>query len=207
MTDAPYAGYRLNIALACVVALGACGGSQNAGETSDEPETLDEQPTTEALEATGAQIYEAIMAAEPERLLIDDAGMRRLVDAESGERYAALRLGVRSRIGDVAPHAFEGTHYVGVCLQGARREPAGARLGLREPAFIFERALVAGEMSTGRRVGAWVEGVFVRTDAGFVALDLHSVEDPRWEHTDLEIAPCDMESGIRHPQDVGVATP
>ena len=62
-------------------------------------------------------------------------------------------------------------------------------------------------MPTGRRVAAWVEGVFIQTDGGFVAIDLHRVEDPRCEHTDLEIAPCDMEAGIRHPQDVGMATP
>ncbi len=30
------------------------------------------------------------------------------------------------------------------------------------------------------------------SDAGFGALDLERVETPRWEHSDLELAPCDM---------------
>ncbi len=166
----------------------------------------DDQPDAQAIAQVGKRIYDAMVAGDPQRLLIDDAGMRRLVTTEAGERYAALRLGVGTRLGEMSPLAFEGTEYLGVCLQGARLEPAEGELGLREPAWIFERALVAGRMASGRRTAAWVEGVFVRTPEGFIALDLTSAEDPRWEHTDLEIAPCDMEEGIREAQDVGMAT-
>jgi hypothetical protein len=187
----------------------ACGGgSADAVEARDPSDQArgDAPPSPEILRATGEQIYDALVAAEPERLLVDDEGMRRLVDPETGERFAALRLGVRTRVGQISPLAFEGTEFMGLCLQGARLEVAAGPHGLRAPAFVFERALVAAKMSSGRRVAAWVEGVFVETEGGFVALDLHSVEDPRWEHTDLEIAPCDMEVGIRQAQDVGMVT-
>jgi hypothetical protein len=194
-------------ALASALLVVSCGGGSTAVETTREAEARPEdQPDDSAIARVGQRIYDAMVAGDPQGLLIDDAGMRRLVTAEAGERYAALRLGVGTRIGETSSLAFDGTSYLGVCLQGARLEPADAELGLRAPAWIFERALVAGRMASGRRTAAWIEGVFVRTENGFVALDLHSVEDPRWEHTDLEIAPCDMESGIREPQDVGMAT-
>ena len=64
-------------------------------------------------------------------------------------------------------------------LSGPRREVAlGGRVGLR-----------CG-------VAAWVEGVFVYSNAGFKAIDLQRVEAPRWEHADLEIATCDMQAGL-----------
>jgi hypothetical protein len=194
-------------ALVTALSVMSCGGGSATVETTTDTEVRPEdQPDEAAIARVGQRIYDAMVAGDPQQLLIDDAGMRRLVTAEAGERYAALRLGVGARIGDVSSLAFDGTTYLGVCLQGARLEPADAELGLRAPAWIFERALVAGRMASGRRTAAWVEGIFVRTENGFVALDLHSAEDPRWEHTDLEIAPCDMEYGIREPQDVGVVT-
>jgi hypothetical protein len=211
VTHPPYrTGGGFTFVIVIVIALGAlaCGGG--ADETADvrEPSDIrgDGPPAPETLRAIGQRMYDAIAGGHPERLLLDDAAMRRLVDPEAGERFAALRLGVGTRIGDVSPLAFEGTEYIGVCVQGARREAAAGPHGLRTPSWIFERALVASRTSSGRRVAAWVEGVFVETADGFVGLDLHSVEDPRWEHTDLEIAPCDMEVGIREAQDVGVVT-
>jgi hypothetical protein len=65
-------------------------------------------------------------------------------------------------------------------------------LGLQADGWIFDRFLLIGRRPSGRRIAAWVEGVFVYTDAGFTALDLERVEEPRWEHSDLEIAPCDL---------------
>jgi hypothetical protein len=58
--------------------------------------------------------------------------------------------------------------------------------------WTIERVLVIGIRPGGRRIAAWIEGTFVYTDAGIGALDLERVEQPRWEHSDLELAPCDF---------------
>ena len=92
--------------------------------------------------------------------------------------------------------------YGGVCLQDARVERSGPPFGLRESGWVFDRALVVGVTSEGpegRRVAAWVEGTFVYTTEGFGAISIVRVERPRWEHSDLELAPCDMEVGVHSP--------
>ena len=82
--------------------------------------------------------------------------------------------------------------YAGICLQGAREAPADGPLGLEMPGWVFDRFLLIGLRVPGQRLATWLEGVFLYTDAGFFALDLERVEEPRWEHSDLEIAPCDL---------------
>jgi hypothetical protein len=181
------------------IALG-CGGGSEALRPTPVPRV--DASRRAAVDNAGAEIYAALSRHHPDELLIDDVGLRALVDSESATRYAAVRMSVSARTHGGDFSALEGAEYGGVCLQGARAEPAGGTLGLTAEAFVFDRALVMGIYPGGRRVAAWVEGVFVYTTRGFVAIDLHRVEDPRWEHTDLEIAPCDMESGIRHPRQV-----
>lgn len=133
-------------------------------------------------------------SGHPSRLLVDDLGLRNLLDAPSATRVGARRMQVRQRMRATRDFAslLEGADYAGICLQGARVEPAGGVLGLQNDAWIFDRLLVIGRRPSGRRVAAWVEGVFVYTDVGFTALDLERVEEPRWEHSDLELAPCDL---------------
>jgi hypothetical protein len=91
-------------------------------------------------------------------------------------------------------------------LQRARIEPAGPPLGLREPGFVAERVLVVGAEPGGGKVAAWVEGSFVLTDQGFFAVSLQRLETPRRDHADLDLAPCDLEIGVRSPRQVVVST-
>jgi len=183
----------------------ACGGqtaNTDNGEISD-----DDRSQRAAIDALGHELYDAIIASAPLRVLAEDAVVREVVDDDAADRYGALRLAVASRVGEVAPHAFVDTEYAGICLQGLRREAEGGPVGLRREGWVFDRALIVAVQPRGQRVAAWVEGVFAKTGNRFVAIDLHRVEDPRWEHSDLEIAHCDVQIGMRQPQDVGMVTP
>ena len=160
------------------------------------------------MDQTGQRIYGALARGAPTDLLVDDVGLRSLLDSQAATRFAALRVGTSARV-SVQLEDFQSlrdARYGGVCLQASRLEPAGSSLGLRADGWVFDRALVMGHQPGGRRVASWVEGSFVYTREGFRALDLTRVEVPRWEHADLELASCDMEVGILTPRPVVVAT-
>jgi len=185
------------------VLLSGCAG---ASPEPAHPERAEPVPGNDALRRqvigeTGRELYDALARAEPETLLLDDVALRKVLEPKQATRFDALRLGLRQRL-DLRPEAFalfRQASFSGVCLQGARVAPAGGTLGLRHQGWVFDRALVVGEQPSGRRVAAWVEGTFVYTNAGFRAIDLERVEEPRWEHSDLELAPCDMEAGLHEP--------
>lgn len=153
-------------------------------------------------------MYRLLKNARPQRLLLNDEELNRLLDPNAANQARALRPGVNQRLGVERARfrALNNAEFSGVCLQGAREEPAGGRLGLLEPAWVFERALVVGTQPGGRRLASWVEGAFVYTNEGFQAIALTRVEAPRWEHSDLELTTCDMEVGLTRPLDVVVVT-
>lgn len=146
------------------------------------------------MDAFGRRAWAALREGEPERLLYDDLDLRALLDTAGATRLSARRITLTQRLGSTAdfPALLASAEYAGICLQGARDEEPGGVLGLRTEAWIFDRALVIGRRPGGRRIASWVEGTFVFTDSGFGALDLERVEAPRWEHSDLELAPCDL---------------
>ena len=134
-------------------------------------------------------------SGHPTRLLIHDSALPLLLDRPGVQRIAAHRLALADRLA-VAPERLSGplasATYAGICLQGARSVGVGDPPGLAQPGWVFDRVLIIGRRSSGQRVAAWLEGVFLYTDVGFGAIDLERVEEPRWEHSDLEIAPCDL---------------
>lgn len=88
--------------------------------------------------------------------------------------------------------------YAGFCAQGAREEAARNSLGLTGPAWVLDRILVVADLGQGRpRSASWLEGAFVYTEHGWKALSFRRIEPPRLHHADLELAPCDVESGLR----------
>jgi hypothetical protein len=88
--------------------------------------------------------------------------------------------------------------YAGFCAQGARQERAGGGLGLTRPGWVLDRILVVADLGQGRpRSASWLEGSFVYTEHGWKALSFRRIEPPRLHHADLELAPCDVESGLR----------
>lgn len=192
---------RLGLAGAVwLLCLAACahthGGASAPLALSPVPGGRDARAT--ALAATGHGLYRALSAGRLDALVVDELDLRALVDGASATRFAARRRTLALRLG-IQPEAFtpfRQAEYAGVCVQGARAREGGGVLGLLGPTWTADRILVVGRRPGGRRLAAWLEGVFVFTNGGFVALDLNRVEAPRWEHSDLELANCDLEVGI-----------
>jgi hypothetical protein len=82
------------------------------------------------------------------------------------------------------------------------RPPSKSFGGLRQSGFVFERGLLIGREAGGGELAGWVEGVFVLTGQGFVALEIQRVEPPRRDHSDLELAECEIADHRSSPQDV-----
>lgn len=151
----------------------------------------------DAMDAFGRRLHAALTAGRPADVLFGDDELRRLCDGSAATRIAARRGATSMRAG-AQPAVAQGlarTEYLGVCLQYARDDDDA--LGLESPGWTFRRVLLAARLPGGRRTALWVDGMFVFTDSGFGALDLERVEAPRWEHSDLELAPCDMATTLR----------
>jgi hypothetical protein len=151
----------------------------------------------ESLDAFGRALYAAMAQGHPEAVMFDDAALRAVLLPEAAGRVTSLRLvaGPALRLAADARALLQSATYAGLCVQQGRAEPAGGALGLRAPGFVFERALVIGREPGGGPVASWVEGKFLNTDAGFGALSLERVEPPRRDHSDLELAECEMRVG------------
>lgn len=187
---------RLRQSTLVIIALVAgCGGAAvEARPTTTLAPPAERAARDRAMDELGRRAWSALAAGAPERLLFDDLDLRSLLDTAAATRLSARRATLSQRIGETTDFTtlLSSAEYAGICLQGARAEPPGGVLGLRNEAWIFDRALVIGRRPSGRRIASWIEGTFVLTDAGFGALDLERVETPRWEHSDLELAPCDL---------------
>lgn len=147
-----------------------------------------------AIDALGHRVWDALAAGEPRRLLYDETDLSTLLDGGAATRATLRRDRIDERIGSTADFVslMESAEYAGICLQGARDVPAGGALGLRSDGWVVDRVLIIGRRPSGQRIASWLEGVWLYSDQGFAAADLERVERPRWEHSDLEIAPCDL---------------
>ena len=178
--------------------LAACAGSPAA------PEVTRALPLPEASAARkqllgeiGRRIYAELRAGTPERLLLDDLGLSRVLDSAAASSSAVLRArGVSAPRPDELRAAFAQTSYGGACFDRARPVVPAGELGLLQPGFVFDRVLVVGREGGGTRVAAWLEGTFLATDAGVYALLLSRVEAPRRDHADLAIQQCDLADGL-----------
>ena len=168
----------------------------------------DRQQRQEALGDLAKLLFRAVVEATVEPVLYTIADLPKILDPGAVERIKALRLGLGSRVSlDPERHGrFAETTLYGLCVLGARVENPGGDVGVSQPAWVIERALLVGERGGGQRLGAWFEGTFVHSNVGLRAIDLRRVEVPRWEHADLELVRCDMQVGLGDPQDVGMVT-
>ncbi len=199
----------LFVALAVTAAAGCAGATAEVRPEQPRGVPSSDAARQRALDGFGRQAYAAMAAGHPQALLFDDEALHSLLAPTAASRFTALRLGVGERLA-LRPAEFEPfrmARYAGVCLQNARVATKGGALGLKQDGWVFDRALVVGRQPGGRRVASWIEGTFLFTNAGFGALDLASVEAPRWEHSDLELATCDMEVGVHEAQHVGHVIP
>jgi hypothetical protein len=196
----------LTVLVTLVTWLGACAGTPR---TASRSLPLPEVPTERArvLDDLGRRAFVALARRLPHALMLDDLGLRALLGPDAANQAAALRASTAlgMRVPAETAVALAHARYQGVCLQGARLLPAGPPIGLRSDGFVFDRALVVATEPDGGRVAAWVEGTFVLTDLGFYAVTLQRLETPRRDHADLDLAPCDLEIGVRSPRPVVVA--
>ena len=186
-----------SLGVACVL-LGssACGPSIPTGEhVATRPEPAEQRHA--ALAELGQRLFDAYRGRRLAGALLASDALAEVLDPVASQRVLARRVAIGTRLGAQSPGAFVGTSFVGICAQGSRELRAGEPPGLLAPAWVVERVLIVAERPGGSRVAAWVEGPFVYTRDGFGVVDLRRVEDPRWEHSDLEIATCDVAFGYR----------
>lgn len=124
---------------------------------------------------------------EVDQLVVPEVRFR--IERERAGRLDGNLLGTFQR--DWANASFGG-----FCAQGARDEPAARGLGLQQPAWVLDRLLVVAKLD-GSRSASWLEGRFIYTAQGWKTLSLTRIEQPRRHHADLELAPCDVETGLR----------
>jgi hypothetical protein len=153
-----------------------------------------------AVAALGEAMWTALSSDRALELLATDHELAVLLDGRATARIEDRRPGFRARLGEVLhriPSRLAGASYLGVCAQDAREEAPHGPLGLTARTWIVRRILVAGRIaSTSRRIALWIDGPFAFDGERFVALELENVEEPRWEHSDLEIAACDLSEGL-----------
>lgn len=191
--------------LVCLPGVAACGGG--AAGLTPTPLPVEESAREPILFEVGRRLHALYAGAPEDRVLVDRAHLDAVLDP-----VAAARARRTPPVPGWAPDGVDrrllgDADYLGVCVQGLRAETAGGPIGLREDGWVFDRALVVGRQPGNRRVAAWVEGIFVHTERGFRAIALRRLEHPRWEHADLDLAPCDMAAGGWGAQHVGMATP
>jgi len=171
--------------------LSACAASVADGELLPRELPADAAPRDAVLDRFGARLYAALGRGALATVLAStteyDGAVRRSQDAVGPFGGGGAP--------DVSPEdraLWRAGRYAGVCAQSGRLEIKGGVLGLRENGFVVERLLVVGREPSGARLAGWVEGVFVLTGRGFVALSIARVESPRRDHSDLELAECEL---------------
>lgn len=154
----------------------------------------------------GRRLYVHLAEGEPRAVLFDDSALATLLEPEAATRARAVRVAPLHVHPDRLALLRE-AEPASLCIQGGAQAQRGdPPFALKGAAWIFERALVSGRRPGGQRVALWVEGTFVLSDAGFGAIALRRVEDPRWEHSDLDLATCDVRVELGTTQDVVVVT-
>jgi hypothetical protein len=157
----------------------------------------DSQVWRDSLDDLASALFAALRAGRLEPVLVRRGELDRLltldgqmtVDHEREEQALSLSLSGTAR-------AWATSSYQGFCAQEAHAEPGGSAYGLRRDAWIVPRLLVVARRGKSR-TAAWVEGRFFYSNRGWLALSVGRIEPPRSHHTDLEVAPCDVERGIR----------
>lgn len=174
-----------------------------SAERAQEPLALRRPPRTPgAAEAAfhdfAARAFELVRAGQAERLWLTDLELHELLEPSAASRASQLHAVGSLNLRDASERAtrvLAGATFRAACAQSVYEEPAGGRLGLREPAWVMERVLLVGVDPSFGPAAGWLEGRFVFTSRGFVAIDLGRLEPPRPQHSDLELASCEISTG------------
>jgi len=150
----------------------------------------------------GQRLYRALASGHFEHVIADDRARDALLRPEVARRSSRSLAAGQYDSAASERELWGAARYSGLCVQSGRTElPAGV-IGLRRTGFVFERGLLIGREAGGGELAGWVEGVFVLTEQGFVALEIERVETPRRDHSDLELAECELADHRGSPQDV-----
>ncbi len=187
------------LTLRCLVGLSVMLLAGCATRQAVRARTLPEeaQVRRETLDQLARNLYVAFSSGAPESALIARSELDDLLTPEGRLRAERWRdTGGFEFARQPWSQIARGSRYIGFCAQSAHDEGNGTGIGLKEPAWTLGRLLLVSEDSA-RRSAAWAEGTFVLTDQGFRVLSLTRIEAPRAHHADLDLAPCDVEQGIR----------
>ena len=151
----------------------------------------------DSLDELAARLFSGLREGHLEPVLVKRAELdplltlngQMIVDHEREDQALSLSLAGTA-------NAWATFVYQGFCAQDVHAEPAGSAYGLKRDAWVIQRVLVVARKGKNRSA-AWVEGRFFYSDRGWLALSIGRIEPPRSHHTDLEVALCDVERGIR----------
>jgi len=186
------------VAVVGLSALG-CGGGSVGPRASSVPAAawpaVGESGRLAYFERLGAELYMRLQQGDRAAVLVPDGEIGDYL-LEGAMRRVLIRRSVQtSPVWREVGRDFRATEFAGVCFQGIRVEGADGPLGLRTSLAIVDRALVVGRRRDGARVATWLEGAIVAQPEGLRGLYLQEISPVRWEHSDLQLAACDMRVG------------
>jgi hypothetical protein len=185
------------ISLSLAIGLGCAAAGQMLSPASM---PSDASARRASLTALGKQLFEGLRGGVLRSCFASQSELDALIVPAARFRLERERAASVERVAsaNVFQRDWALASYVGFCAQGAREESAGNSLGLTRSGWVLDRILVVADLGQGRpRSAAWLEGAFVFTEHGWKALSFRRIEQPRQHHADLELAPCDVESGLR----------
>jgi hypothetical protein len=149
----------------------------------------------DAVDALARRLFEAMRSGHLGQALCAGSSLDELVVPQTRIRLDGERQRLSSSPVDLRWTSWGRANYVGFCAQDAEGGNGG-RAGLRSPGWVLSRVLIVADDGGGPSA-AWAEGTFVYTAGGFETLSISSLEPIRPRHADLDLAPCDVERGIR----------
>jgi len=184
--------------------LAACASSAPMPAPRELP--IDAGQRHRMLATFGQRLYRALSSGHFEDVIADDRARDALLRPDLARRssrsLAAEQHGSAAAMAPSDRKLWGAARYAGLCVQSGRSETPTGVVGLRRSGFVFERGLLIGREAGGGELAGWVEGVFVLTEQGFVALEIERVETPRRDHSDLELAECELADHRGSTQDV-----
>ena len=185
------------IALALSAWLGCAGGQPLCAPTRMPP---DAELRRTSLHELGQRLFDGLRSGSMDPSFANIRELDEIVVPAARLRLERERASWAQQSFVLGPFRsdWSSASFVGFCAQGAREEPPHAGLGLTHAGWVLDRILVVARPDTsGPRSASWLEGDFVYTGLGWRVLSLRRVEPPRRHHSDLELAPCDVEAGLR----------
>jgi hypothetical protein len=194
--------------LIALLSAGASGLACSNGPPTPSPRNLpsDARQRDQVLATFGERLYTALASGRFDEVVANDRTRDALLKPEAARRpnpnVTSAKHGLVAELVPAEQKLWGTARYAGLCVQSGRSEPRAGVLGLRRPGFVFTRGLLIGREAGGGELAGWVEGVFVLTEQGFIALEIDHVEPPRRDHSDLELAECELADRRSTPQDV-----